>query len=152
MLVCVVLSTYLQSVLSPQYQPADSITLAHISHTALKSWAQKKRQLDWKEFNRHSSPITGLDRLWAFQEIYSSRFQDSRHMKVVRLSAVRTDRLYSPCNIPGTYFCENLSPPRSIVGPEGLCQWKMISFRGPCIVIYSYNTSQRDALFLTFIW
>jgi hypothetical protein len=25
------------------------------------------------------------------------------------------------------------------------------TFRGPCIVIYSYNKSQRDALFLKFI-
>jgi len=26
-----------------------------------------------------------------------------------------------------------------------------LTFRGPCIVIYSYNKSQRDALFLNFI-
>jgi hypothetical protein len=26
-----------------------------------------------------------------------------------------------------------------------------LTFRGPCIVIYSYNDSQWDALFLTFI-
>jgi hypothetical protein len=29
---------------------------------------------------------------------------------------------------------------------------KKLTFRGPCIVIYSYNESQRDALFLRFIW
>jgi len=27
-----------------------------------------------------------------------------------------------------------------------------LTFRGRCVVIYSYNTSQRDALFLKFIW
>jgi len=27
-----------------------------------------------------------------------------------------------------------------------------LTFRGPCIVIYSYNESQQDALFPTFIW
>jgi len=27
-----------------------------------------------------------------------------------------------------------------------------LRFRGPCVVIYSYNQSQRDALFLNFIW
>jgi len=27
-----------------------------------------------------------------------------------------------------------------------------VTFRGPCIVIHSYNESQRDALFLRFIW
>ena len=26
-----------------------------------------------------------------------------------------------------------------------------MTFKGPCIVIYSYNKSQRDALFLSFI-
>jgi len=33
------------------------------------------------------------------------RFQDSRQMKVVRLSALHTGRLYAPGNIPGTHFC-----------------------------------------------
>jgi hypothetical protein len=27
-----------------------------------------------------------------------------------------------------------------------------LTFRGPCIMIYSYNKSQRDALFLSFTW
>jgi hypothetical protein len=34
-------------------------------------------------------------------------------MKVVRLSAVRTGRLYPPVNIPGTHFCYRLSRPQS---------------------------------------
>jgi hypothetical protein len=29
----------------------------------------------------------------------------SRHLKVVRLSAKRTGRIYPPVNIPGTHFC-----------------------------------------------
>ena len=37
-----------------------------------------------------------------------------------------------------------------------LRRWKFpftyLTFRGPCIMIYSYNKSQRDALFLNFIW
>jgi hypothetical protein len=41
-----------------------------------------------------SNPITGLDRPLGFQEVEALRFQDSRHMKVVRLSALRTGRLY----------------------------------------------------------
>jgi len=32
-------------------------------------------------------------------------FQDSRHMKVVRLSALRIGRLYPQGNIPGTHVC-----------------------------------------------
>ena len=39
------------------------------------------------------------------------------HMKVVRLSALCTGRLYPPENIPGTHFCERLS--------QGLCNWKI---------------------------
>ena len=33
------------------------------------------------------------------------RFQDSRHMKVVRLPALGTGLLYPPGNIPDTHFC-----------------------------------------------
>jgi hypothetical protein len=54
---------------------------------------------------RYSNPITGLDRPLGFQEVEASRFLDNRHMKVVRLSALRTDRLYPPGNIPDTDLC-----------------------------------------------
>ena len=33
-------------------------------------------------------------------------------MKVVRLSALRTGRLYPPGNIPSTHFCQGLSQPQ----------------------------------------
>jgi hypothetical protein len=39
---------------------------------------------------------TGLGRPWGFQDVEAPRFQDSRHMKVVRLSALCTGRLYPP--------------------------------------------------------
>jgi len=45
----------------------------------------------------------------SFQKFEASRFQDNRHMKVVRCSALRTGRLYHPGNAPGTYFCQRLS-------------------------------------------
>ena len=51
-----------------------------------------------------SNPITGLYRHWGFQEVQAPRFQDNQHMKVVRLSALHTGRLYPPGNIPGTHF------------------------------------------------
>jgi len=38
--------------------------------------------------------ITGLDKPRGFQEVEAPRFQDNRHMKVVRLSALRTGLLY----------------------------------------------------------
>ena len=33
---------------------------------------------------------------WGFQEVEAPRFQDNQHMKIVRLSALRTVRLYPP--------------------------------------------------------
>jgi len=39
-----------------------------------------------------------------FQEVEAPIFYDSQHMKVVRLSALRTGRLYSSGNIPDTHF------------------------------------------------
>jgi len=44
---------------------------------------------------QQQSPIAGLERPRGFQEVEAPRFQDNRHMKVVRLSALRTGRLYS---------------------------------------------------------
>jgi hypothetical protein len=52
-----------------------------------------------------SNPITGLDRPLGFQEVEAPRFLDNRHIKVVRLSALRTDRLYPLGNTPGTHLC-----------------------------------------------
>ena len=40
-----------------------------------------------------SNPITGLGKPRGFQEVEAPRFQDSRYMKVVWLSALRTGRL-----------------------------------------------------------
>jgi hypothetical protein len=47
---------------------------------------------------------TGLKRSGGFQEVEAPRFQDNRNIKVVRLSALRTGRLYPPRNILGTHF------------------------------------------------
>jgi hypothetical protein len=54
---------------------------------------------------------TGPDRPWGLQEV-APRFQDNRHMKVVRLSALRTSRLYTPGNIAGPLFCQRLNRPQ----------------------------------------
>jgi len=45
---------------------------------------------------------------------------------VVRLSALRTGRLYPPRNTPGTHFCWRLSQSQghSVIG-RNLCQWKI---------------------------
>ena len=39
-----------------------------------------------------TNPITALDRPRGFQQVEAPRCQDRRHVKVVRLSALRTDR------------------------------------------------------------
>ena len=52
-----------------------------------------------------SNPITGLDRPSGFQEVEAPRFQDIRHVMMLRFSALRTGSLYTPGNIHGTHFC-----------------------------------------------
>jgi hypothetical protein len=45
---------------------------------------------------------TGLS---GFYEVEVHRFHGSLRIKVARLSALQTDRLYPQINIPGTHFC-----------------------------------------------
>jgi len=57
-------------------------------------------------------------------EFKALRFQDSRHMKVVELSALRFGCLYVPGNIYGTHFCSKLSLPRDHIAAGRIMSMK----------------------------
>jgi hypothetical protein len=57
--------------------------------------AKNKTKAMWQLINKEvGNPITGLDRPLGVQGVEAPRFLDNRHMQVVRLSALRTGRLY----------------------------------------------------------
>jgi hypothetical protein len=57
------------------------------------------------------SSMAGLDRCLKSRPHRDSIIHN-RYLKVVRLSTLRTGRLYPPGNIPGTHFCYRLSRPQ----------------------------------------
>jgi hypothetical protein len=67
-----------------------------------------------------SNPITGLDRLWGFQEVEAPSFQDSWQIKVVRLSALHTSTFASQEIFLVLISVRGLVNPRTTVRPEGI--------------------------------
>jgi hypothetical protein len=85
---------------------------SHLIFTRQRTWLTAQRVMVKQS----------LHRLWVFQEVEARRFQDNRHIKEIRLSALLTDRLYLSGNIPGTHICQRLSRPP---GCHRICQWKI---------------------------
>jgi len=94
--------------------PYNTLSIFHSDNRArVATWEVQRHHIilspSYTVKQSHYSP--GLT-LTVFQKVEATRFKDSRHVKVVRLSALRTGRLY-----PGKYsWCSFLLEAESTPG------------------------------------
>ena len=99
------------------------VTVRSVQHVLFDASLQTKEVVLWtviykKVKQSHYRP-------WGFQKVEAPRFQNNRHMKVVRLSALCTGCLYSQEVFLVLISVRGWVNPRAIVRREGLCQWKI---------------------------
>jgi hypothetical protein len=56
-------------------------------------------------------PLQAWTGPWGSRRLRLVEFLENRHMKMVKVSALRTGRFYPPRKVPGTHFCYRMSRP-----------------------------------------
>ena len=106
----------------PQHQPVLPDTHTHVTNSAVGTAQLVSPGSVFRRNMRHRTITEGLKgrtiplQAWTGPEdsrrLRLPDFKEIGTCKVVRLSALRTSRLYPPENIPGTHFCQRLSQPQ----------------------------------------
>jgi hypothetical protein len=97
------LSSLLPSVWTPYTVCTTQLQLIGCKYNT-PSYTTRTIPTAYKVRKRYNSPCRDLDVTWSFQEVGTPRLQDNRHMKMVRLSVLCTERFYTQGNIHGTHI------------------------------------------------